>query len=260
MSFSSVMELVFEDFVFRPEKSESSAVKIGYFTGQNWRGLFTSISEINSCFSGREEKYLHKAEFDVYVNIRAKSYRESWLAGRLLTKILYKMQPIPEQNADWKDIQIVSRNPLGQSRPPRLLIDGMDTGFIFSLSHVVDRAIVVIPGRSAEGAEGIGCDLVYQNTTTPGIVKTFFHDTEINDHQDNHSFDAIWAVKEAAYKSCNDDEAFQPRQWLTQRIGASRYFCRHLDLRQQLFAEAEIFILDEYTLAVARKTNIRPMS
>ena len=225
-------------------------INIHCFTGQTWTGFFTSISELNSNLSGTEEQFLHNKEINVFVSIRSKSYRESWLAGRLLTKKIYINRCMPEQNLDWKDIQIVSRNSLGHPVPPRLLANGTNTGFMFSLSHVADKVMVVVPIRPTTG---IGCDLVYRETTTPGIVKTFFHDTEIQDQQDKCSFDAIWAVKEAAYKSCNTYESFQPRQWLTQKIAENRFFCRHLDLRRHLFVEAETFTLGEYILAVAKK-------
>jgi len=225
-------------------------------TGKNWTAWFASIFEINAGVAGMEEKFLHEGEIDVFDNIRSKLYRESWFAGRILAKNIYTKQCVPEQNIDGKDIQVVSRNSLGRSIAPRLLLNGNDTCFMFSLSHVADRVMVVVP---ASRVAGIGCDLVYQGTITPGIVKTFFHDAEINDLGSDISSDAhrdtLWAVKEAAYKSCNEGESFQPRQWLAQKMEGNRFFCRHCDLNRQLSAEVETFILDDYIAAVAKKSS-----
>ena len=226
---------------------------------QHWIGLFASIAEINACFSERE-KVLHSGEMDVFANIRSKTYREAWFAGRVLAKQCYEQSALGQQ-IDWKEMQIVSRNALGQSIVPRLLVDGRDTGFVFSLSHVADKAIVVAPSEFTGGlmparscGVGIGCDLVFQNSVTPGIVQTFFHGDEVEECQ---NYDAIWAVKEAAFKSCNAGDPFQPQQWFVQKIDENRYFCRHLDAARQLFAEAETLPLGHYTLAVARKTSVR---
>lgn len=216
---------------------------------QHWIGLFASISEINARFADKEE-VLHADEIDVFANIRSKSYRESWFAGRMLAKQCYVQQSVLVQQIDWKEILIVSRNSSGKSIAPRLFVGETDTGFVFSLSHVADKVAVVVP---ADSADRIGCDLVYRNTATQGIAKTFFHDDEVNDHQ---NFDSIWAVKEAAYKSCNSNDSFQPLQWRTENIGENRYFCRHTAGDRQLSAEVETLILGDYTLAVARKSSV----
>jgi len=199
-----------------------------------------------------EEKILHDKELDVFFNIRAKSYRESWLVGRLLTKNYYVKQCIPKQDIKWNDMLVVSRNSFGKSVSPRLLVNDIDTGFMFSLSHVADKAIIVTPTCPVAG---IGCDLVYRDTTTLGIVKTFFHSSEIDGSRHDFSFDAIWAVKEATYKCSNSNEAFLPLQWLTQKIGENQYLCYHLDLRGRPFAEVETFTIGDYILAVALKTS-----
>ncbi len=234
-----------DDFVFRPE-----SVEVGCFAGWNWTGLSASISGINSNLLETRERFLHDGEIDVFVNIHSKSYRESWFAGRLLAKMLYAERYIQERNIAWKDIRIVSRNALGRSVSPRLFVNDIDTGFVFSLSHAADRVMVV----TTDSGAGIGCDLVYRKTAMLGVAKTFFHDTETDDGSGGNSFDAVWAVKEAAYKSCNDNEAFRPRLWLTQRTSGNRFVCRHLDRERRLFADVETYVIDDYTLAVARKS------
>ena len=243
MIYSRPQELLSADLTCGLE-----SVDVHCLTGQNWRGIFAPISAITAAFTGLEENILHDNETKVFSNIRAKSYREAWLAGRVLAKHLYVNRCVSSQNFKWKDILIVSRNSSGRAVPPRLFVNNIDTGFMFSLSHVADGVMVVVPTSTVSG---IGCDLVYRESTTPGIVKTFFHESEINDGQGGISFDVIWAVKEAAYKSCNNGEAFQPRQWLTQRIEENRFFCRHLDSSRQLFAEAETFNIGDYIVAVA---------
>jgi len=256
MSFSISPQLQSDSLVFQSEESNCGikAVDIHSFTKKNWIAVCASISEINSSFAGTENKFLHNKEVAVFATIRAESYRQSWFAGRLLTKTLYVKHCLSEQTIKWKDIQIVSRDDLGRSIPPQLLVNGVDTCFVFSLSHVADKVIVV---ASTCPDIGIGCDLVYRGTATSGIVKTFFHDTEANDSQ---NFDTIWAVKEAAYKSCQTKESFRPRQWLTQQIGENRYFCHHLGLEQQLFAEVETLTMDDYTLAVARRPTVKQIT
>ena len=231
----------------------------------HWIGFVASISEINADFSGKEEDILHPGEINVLADIRSKSYREAWFAGRVLAKQCCGQQSEAAQRMNWNEMQIVSRNAAGKSVAPRLLVQGRETGLVFSLSHVADRvAVVALMGREAREHTGglaparscgigIGCDLVFQHAVTPGIVKTFFHDDEVKEHS---NFDAIWAVKEAAYKSCNENEPFQPRQWLMQRVEENRYFCRHLDEERQLFAEAETLPLGDYTLAVAKKSSL----
>lgn len=223
---------------------------------QNWTAYFASIAEINASVACIEEQFLHDGEMEVFDTIRSTSYRESWFAGRILAKTIYVQQHIAEQNTDWKNIRIVSRNSSGRSIAPRMLRYDVDTGFVFSLSHVADRVMMVVP---ASPVAGIGCDLVCQGTTTPGMVKTFFHDAEISDPLGSISFDVhcdtLWAVKEAAYKSCSGNEPFQPRRWLAQRIEENRYLCRHLDPNRQLSAEAETFTIDDYIIAVAKKSE-----
>ncbi|MDR0328073.1 MAG: 4'-phosphopantetheinyl transferase superfamily protein [Planctomycetaceae bacterium] len=215
----------------------------------HWICLSALISEINARFSGKENEILHPGEFDVFAKIRSQSYRESWFAGRVLTKNLYMQQSVPVRPIDWREIQIVSRNDAGRSVAPRLLAGGKETGFFFSLSHVADRVAVV---ALVDSFAGIGCDLVLRGTTTQGIVNMFFHDDEV---QDQSNLDAVWAVKEAVYKACQCNESFQPRQWLTKNIGENRYCCHHVDGDRQLFAEAETVDIDDYILAVARKTS-----
>ena len=253
MNFGTTQKQVSEDCTFR---HETSNVDMCCFIHLNWIGLSGSISKIYRNFSGMEKTILHDKELDVFFNIRAKSYRESWFAGRLLAKNFYVKQCIPKQNIAWKNIRIASRNSFGKSVSPQLLVNDVDTGFTFSISHVADKAIVVVPTCFTEG---IGCDLVYRETSTPGIAKIFFHDTEIDVSQNQISFDSVWAIKEAAYKSCKCKEAFQPRQWLTQKIKENHYLCRHLDLNQQLFADVETLTIGEYILAVARRIRCGPL-
>jgi phosphopantetheinyl transferase (holo-ACP synthase) len=213
---------------------------------QHWIGLAASITEIVARFADWQD-ILHPSEIDVFANIHSKTYQESWFAGRVLAKNLYINHSAAAHSIHWKEIQVLSRNSSGQSIAPRLLVGGRDTSFVFSLSHVADKAIAVAP---TDFIDRIGCDLVFRDTVTPGIVKAFFHDEEATDHQ---GYEAIWAVKEASFKACNSNGSFQPRQWLTQRVGENLYLCHHLDGDWQLSAEAETVILDDYTLAVARK-------
>ena len=162
------------------------------------------------------QKWFGAGERGVYASFAAKTRSEEWTAGRLLAKQLI-LDMLEEQAGEERlpgpaGIQIFSRNGLGESIPPQVVIAGRLAPLSLSIAHS-KRAVLVALARDPNVS--IGADVAAIEVQRPGFSALWLTDHErawVQRQGEPRLVSMLWAIKEAAYKATNTSQRFVPRR------------------------------------------------
>jgi len=222
-----------------------------FFHGDDYSAVYCPIEPLLDSLNREESAFLHLSERQDLNATVAESYRRGRLAARICAKYLWAT---PQKNGDvatadisWTTLSIVSRNNKGQGVRPILYEQERTIDRDLSISHSDDAVCVVLANHPHCR---VGCDLVPLGSVTPKMVQLFFQNDDLS--SDPHRADRYWAVKEAAYKAGNDDQAFAPNSWRIRRgKETDAFFCRDATIDNGVEISVETFLHCRHVVAVA---------
>jgi len=155
---------------------------------------------------------LSAIEQDDWRQMRSSARRATFLAGRLVAKQLLQQQYPALRAYELTQITIRSNRQGGRSDRPHVEIAGRRLPYSLSITHT-DRSVLV--GCSDQIGTLVGVDLVHRRDLGSPFERTWLTAAERNllcQWDDDLSAADLWAMKEAAYKACQQGESFQPRR------------------------------------------------
>ena len=163
--------------------------------------------------SSTAQSWLSASERSVWARLRSNSRKRTWLAGRILAKKLLLSRHSLLADCDPQQISVVSSNATARGVPPIVLADRVAVRCALSIAHTELGAIVAFTENCSVR---VGADLVPTGLKLrQGFLKTWFSPREVADIlQSRQSIPAaaLWSVKEAVYKACNQGDPFVPRR------------------------------------------------
>ncbi|MDR2345887.1 MAG: hypothetical protein LBE18_07445 [Planctomycetaceae bacterium] len=224
--------------------------------------LIAPGTELDTSDFGMSE-FLHEKEQLFLRTVRAKNYRKSWFAGRLLAKSIrlqlerknsnnHKQKNL--SNLNYNQICITSRDSSNRLMKPVMFIENKADESSFSISHIDSHAAVFF---AKEKFLRIGCDLVEPNSITLNLQQRYYKQSEIESiNSDQNQFmkfhnERIWGVKETAFKILGDNRTFKPEQWLTSYIENGWYKCTDTNSSTQKTITVRTLIINNKILTIS---------
>jgi phosphopantetheinyl transferase (holo-ACP synthase) len=185
--------------------------------------IFEKCMNINALQEMNLSDFLSKSEWMEYDHWKADSRKKQWLSGRYLAKSLIQ-EHVLDDSDPFNQIEIRSRNSIGQSVRPEIFINGIKTDCSLSISHTEELAWAVL---SLNNETRIGIDLVPEilsrdnQSNSKHLLQWFTNREKENLTADSteeniqkrivqHYVIKHWAIKEALYKAINNGESFSP--------------------------------------------------
>jgi 4'-phosphopantetheinyl transferase EntD len=160
--------------------------------------------------------WLTSAEREIYAGFRAASRRQAWLHGRLLAKeLILEALDASRGPREAARLEICSRDGLGRSVAPRILVEGRTQPWSLSIAHSETSVLVAL---SREADVSVGVDLVPPGALgahgldpwlTPGERQWLI---TLPAGERSAGASILWAIKEAAYKAVGRGAHFVPRR------------------------------------------------
>ncbi len=194
-------------------------------------GILAGVSSIVAATVENEDRFLSRDEWKRWKTIAAQTYREPWFAGRICVAILWARYLNTVDAVPWKELETISRDRNERGTRPRLYHRGVAIDRDLSISHSSEWVLVLVAKRLGLR---LGCDLTAVNSVPESVCRRFFHESEIlhdNATAPEHR-EQVWAVKETAYKICNETRGFSPLHWLTRRLDNDTFSC--VDLKSDM--------------------------
>ncbi len=185
--------------------------------------IFENCMNINALQEMNLPDFLSKSEREEYDHWKADSRKKQWLSGRYLAKSLFQ-EHVLDEPVPFNQIEILSRNSIGQSVRPEIFSNGIKTDCSLSISHTEELAWTVL---SLNNETRIGIDLVPEiqpqdKQSNSNHLLQWFTKREKENLRANSTEESInqgifqhciikhWAIKEALYKAINHGESFSP--------------------------------------------------
>jgi len=207
------------------------------------------------------DHWLSAAECDVYNQWNDAQRRATWLGGRLLAKQLILDQLFANSNRSvvHHEIEIHTGLPRNRRERPQISIAGRRLSQSLSITHTSRGVMVALATHSSLR---VGVDLVEAKIFTPGFIRYWFTEAEQNWILQNGQPDqvaAIWAMKEALYKACNEGEGFSPRSIQVLPSPSGSYSCRYAGKPLRACCQMRSWQIGQQTAALAWVELPRPL-
>lgn len=175
---------------------------------------YVALSALPCAPSEVPDGWLSVGEQEECARLRHPARCRAWLGGRLLAKQLILethrgLRVYPSM------IDICTRDGLGRSCRPRVMVDGRLQDWSLSIAHSERSVLVAV----AQAGFTIGVDVVPVRPLGPGFAALWLTPLEQArigygvSRIDVELTATIWAVKEACYKATNLGEPFAPRRF-----------------------------------------------
>jgi len=199
------------------------------------------------------DHWLSAAECEVYDQWNDAQRRATWLGGRLLAKqlILDHLFATSDRSVVHHEIEINSGMPRNRRERPQVSIAGRRISRSLSITHTsrgVMVALATLPDLQ------VGVDLVEAKSFSVGFLRYWFTEAEQNWIRQDSQPDqvaAIWAMKEALYKACNEGEGFSPHTIQVLPSPSGSYSCSYAGQPLKASCQMRSWQIDQQTAALA---------